>query len=143
MPLQSIGSGEMTFITRDEIVEYLNKILHDDEEIIKSFSELAGDIMRDKNPPGVKTNIGSLRVMEAPGRAEYLLQIVEDMKIKTGKIRDILKEIENAKGGNIQQATKYILCVRDGVPTRLILDSSFVTRDKFKFETRLTVRTHN
>lgn len=142
MSMQSIGSGELAFITKEEVIAHLTKLLKNYEEIIKSFSELAGEIMRDKKPAGAKVNVGTLRVSESSGRAEYLLQIVEDMKIKVGKIRDMLKEIESTKGGNIPQATKYILCLRDGVPTRLILDNSFVAKDKFKFETQLTVKAH-
>ncbi|MDG7041359.1 MAG: hypothetical protein JRN66_08910 [Nitrososphaerota archaeon] len=142
MSMQSVGSGEMTFITKEEVIEYLNKLLSKYEEITKTFSELAGEIMRDKKQSGVKVTVGTLRVSEFAGRAEYLLQIVEDMKIKIGKIRDMLREIENTKGGVIPQATKYILCLREGVPTRLILDNTFIAKNKFRLETRLMVKAH-
>ena len=136
-----LASGLKTFYSKDGLRSYLKDILDHYQNELDRYGAWLGDLIRSPQQPHANTKkekkgnekpaskgwskMGPILINftdAGAGTTEVLFDVMEEFKTKVTRTSEWLKSLDGLENLSIPDGTTYILCMSDGVPSRLVAD---------------------
>lgn len=138
-----IPSGMIRFYNLEDVRRYIKNLLDDYQREFDRSSNVIGSMLRDRTKNGQEviqsrgwSKVGEVIVNSIePGRGsmEVIFLLLNEMKPRITKTEEILKSFDLVENLPIQEDVTYLLFLHNGVPERLIIDSTVKRPEKFAF----------
>jgi len=132
MQQEQAGSGLLKFYSREALKAYLRKLMESYRAGIEAYAELLGPLFRDEAQAKQARaasrgwmRLGPLLYNASEtdrAVAEVMLQLMEELKAKLARTEEALRALEDPANTALPERGHFLLCMRQGVPERLILD---------------------
>ncbi|MBI2185036.1 MAG: hypothetical protein HYU39_08780 [Thaumarchaeota archaeon] len=157
-----LASGLKRFYSVDQIRSYIQSLSRCYQGEATRYGDWLGDLLRktqqneadkaaDKpSPPkgGSKpvskgwVKMGSMQInTKEPlvASAEVLFDVLDEFKLKLSRAEEALKSLADITNLSVPEDASYILCMKDGLVERLIVDTGTAMPSKFNFTAKFTV----
>ncbi len=154
-----VATGLAKFYSREEVGRYLKTLVDYYQQETANYGDKLGTLLRpaeqtksaDKEADSEKSaqkgkrvqrgwvKMGSLLVNTsdpATGMTEVMFQLNEEFKQKLARTSEALKSFEEFANTSIPEGAVYSLHLRNGVPERLVVDSTAPKRESFSFSAK-------
>ncbi len=138
-----ITSGLIRFYNLEDVRRYIKNLLDAYQREFDRSSNVIGSMLRDRTKNGQEviqsrgwTKVGEVIVNSIePGRGsmEIIFSLLNEMKPRIAKTEEILKSFDLVENLPIQEDVTYLLFLHNGVPERLIIDSTVKRPEKYAF----------
>ena len=153
-----VASGLKTFYSKEGLRSYLKQLLEYYQHESEKYGEWLGKLIRTPLQQGDQVKIKGPRDQKIKGSskplskgwskmgqmfvnlsdpsvgiAEVLFDVFEEFRLKESKITEALKSLENLESLGRQEGASYILCLAEGVPSKLVIDIQTAKPQQFAF----------
>lgn len=141
-------SGLLRFYSLEDMRRYIKSQLDYYQREFDRSSNVIGSMLRDKSKGGQEviqsrgwTKVGEVIVNSLePGRGsmEVIFQMLNELKPRIAKTEEMLKSFDLVENlPNAEEAT-FLLFLRNGVPERIIIDSTVKRPEKYAYAAAFT-----
>ncbi len=130
----NLYSGVVRFYSLGDVRRYLKELLEKYQREYDRSSNVIGSMLRTEGQKGMEVimskgwaKVGTMFVnITEPERGgmEVTFQLVSEMKPRLTKTEETLKTFESVEALPIPADATFLLYVRNGIPERLVVDSS-------------------
>lgn len=139
-----ITSGVLRFYSMEDIRKYIKVLLDSYQREYDRSSNVIGGMLRDKtkNAQEVIQSRGWSKVGEVfvnsiePGRGnmEVIFQLLNEMKPRIAKTEEVLRAFDVVENLSAPEDATFLLFLRNGIPERIIVDSTVKRPEKFGYK---------
>ena len=139
-----ITSGTVRFYALEDMRKHIKSLLDTYQREYDRSSNIIGSMLRDKSKNSQEviqsrgwTKVGEVFVNSIePGRGamEMIFQLLNEMKPRITKTEEVLKTFDAVEGLPVTDDVTYLLFLRNGIPERIVIDSTVKRPDKFAFK---------
>jgi hypothetical protein len=139
-----ITSGTIRFYTIEDMRKHIKNLLDAYQREYDRSSNIIGSMLRDKSKGGQEviqsrgwTKVGEVIVNQVePGRGsmEMIFQLLNEMKPRIQKTEEVLKSFDLIEALPITGDVTFLLFLRNGIPERIVVDSTVKRPEKFGFK---------
>lgn len=137
-------SGVLRFYSLNDVRKYVKELLDRYQRDFDKSSNVIGSLLRTEGGKGMEVimskgwaKVGSMFVNVSDpekGGMEVAFQLVTEMKPRISKTEEVLKTFESVEGLPIQADSTFLLYLHNGVPERLVVDSTEARPEAFSFK---------
>ncbi len=137
-------SGVVRFYSLSDVRKYLKELLERYQRDYDRSSNVIGSLLRTEGGKGMEVimskgwaKVGSMfvNVSDADkGGMEMTFQLVTEMKPRISKTEEVLKTFESVEALPIQADATFLLYLHNGIPERLVVDTSETKPEAFSFK---------
>ncbi len=141
---QDITSGTLRFYSIEDMRKHIKGLLDSYQREYDRSSNVIGSMLRDKSKNAQEviqsrgwSKVGDVFVNSTePGRAsmEMIFLLLNEMKPRIAKTEEILKSFDLVENLPIPEDVTFLLFVRNGVPERIIFDSTVKRPERYGFK---------
>ena len=141
-------SGLVRFYELEDMRRYIKGLLDTYQREYDRSSNVIGSMLRDKTKNGQEviqsrgwTKVGDVVVNSLePGRGsmEIIFQLLNELKPRIAKTEEMLKSFDLVENLPIPEDATFLLSLRNGVPERIIIDSTVKRPEKYSFAAAFT-----
>jgi hypothetical protein len=141
-----ITSGVIRFYALEDMRKYIKNLLDSYQREYDRSSNVIGSMLRDKKgAQEVIQSRGWSKVGEVfinsiePGRGsmEVIFQLLNEMKPRISKTEEVLRSFDVVENISVEEGATFLLFLRNGIPERIIVDSTVKRPEKFGYKAML------
>ena len=136
-----VTSGLIRFFTLEDMRRYIKGLLDSYQREFDRSSNVIGAMLRDKSKNAQEviqsrgwTKVGDIivnQVEPARGSMEIIFQLLNEMKPRIAKTEETLRSFDLVENMPIPEGATFLLFLRNGVPERIIIDSTVKRPEKY------------
>lgn len=140
----TLFSGVLRFYSLSDVRKYMKELLERYQRDYDRSSNVIGSLLRTEGGKGMEVimskgwaKVGSMFVdVTDPekGSMEVTFQMVTEMKPRISKTEEILRSFEAVEALPIQSEATFLLYLHQGIPERLVIDTSEAKPETFAFK---------